>query len=250
MTKVLGFLLDYKMEKCVIFSGAGLSKESGIPTFRDCKDGLWENYKVEDVACHDSWWKNKNLVLDFYRDRTNNVKNCQPNAAHFAIAKLQEKYQVINVTQNIDDLLEKAGCKDIFHLHGSVNYRKCEYHKNISNLDGDTRFICDYKETQTEAVKLNELCPKCNSQLRPDIVWFGEAVDINYRFWERIAETTKIFIGIGTSAQVAPAADFLHIFKKSPQKYFIDINPSLRLKSFTLLKGTACEEMTKLAEIL
>ena len=104
----------------VIFSGAGLSKESGIPTFRD-SNGLWHNHNVSDVADHDGWFRNPKLVLDFYKERFENIKKCEPNDAHKAIASLQDKFNVINITQNIDDLLERAGCENVWHLHGSIN---------------------------------------------------------------------------------------------------------------------------------
>src|ERR1039457_6488106 len=114
------------MNRIVVFSGAGLSKESGIPTFRDCVDGLWHNYKIEEVATPKGWEKDQKKVLDFYAARWKNIKECEPNPAHKAIAKLQEKYEVTSITQNIDDLLERAGCKNVWHLHGQITQRKCE----------------------------------------------------------------------------------------------------------------------------
>src|SRR5271156_1295982 len=153
----------------VIFSGAGLSKESGVPTFRDAKDGLWENYRIEEVASQAGWQRDKKLVLEFYAARMANIRTSQPNEAHKAIARLQEKYHVLNITQNIDDLLERAGCEHVWHLHGGINSRKCERHLSI----GIDHFLCDYSAAQVEPVRLGELCPKCEGQLRPDIVWFG-----------------------------------------------------------------------------
>lgn len=237
-------------KKIVVFSGAGLSKESGIPTFRDSVDGLWHNYKVEDVADHDAWSRNKAIMLEFYKDRWDNIKKCEPNAAHKAIASLQEKYDVLNITQNVDDLLERAGCQNVWHLHGSILSRKCEWHKNIVNLDGDINYTCDYRTDHQEPVKLGETCPKCNGQLRPDVVWFGEAVDMRDAYLQEIARQTDVFIGIGTSAQVHPAAGLLFTFKDAKKKYFIDPNPPLRLHSFTRLAGTACEHMPMVAKEL
>jgi NAD-dependent deacetylase len=240
------------MKTVVIFSGAGLSKESGIPTFRDSVSGLWENYKVEEVATQEGWKANKELVLAFYRDRTNNVKGVQPNAGHYALAKLEQKFKVVNITQNIDDLLERAGCTDVWHLHGDVNHRKCEWHKDISNLDGDMQFTCDYKIIQDKPVVLGDICPKCGGQLRPDVVWFGEAVNMRDREIFDLMEETKVFIGCGTSAQVHPAASLLHTFNHLPKdsKFFIDVNPPMRLQSWTLVQGSAAEKLPEIVDQL
>ena len=197
----------------VVFSGAGLSKESGVPTFRDAKDGLWENYRVEEVASQAGWRRNKQLVLDFYAARLGNIRKCAPNAAHQAIARLQEKYHVLNITQNIDDLLERAGCEHVWHVHGSINARKCERHHSI----GIVEFRCDYHAAQVEPVRWGELCPKCSGQLRPDIVWFGEAVDMRFHELADLADRTEVFIGVGTSAQVYPAAGVIDIFSERAQ---------------------------------
>ena len=227
----------------VVFSGAGLSKESGVPTFRDAKDGLWENYRVEEVASQDGWRRNKKLVLEFYAARTQQIRACEPNDAHKAIARLQEKFHVLNITQNIDDLLERAGCEHVWHLHGGINFRKCERHRSI----GIGNFDCDFQEPQTEPVMLGEVCPKCSGQLRPDIVWFGEAVDMRERFLLDLADDTEVFIGVGTSAQVYPAAGMLNLFGPARRKYFIDPHPPLQFPGFTILAGKAGEHLPKLA---
>ena len=130
----------------VVFSGAGLSADSGIQTFRD-KDGLWENHRVEDVAEHQSWFKNKELVLRFYEERFNKYKDCKPHKGHEALVKLEEQFNVIHVTQNVDSLLEDAGCSNVTHLHGTLKQNKCEWHSDIIN---DDRFVCDYKSSITE----------------------------------------------------------------------------------------------------
>jgi NAD-dependent deacetylase len=238
------------MKTAVVFSGAGLSKESGIPTFRDSQTGLWENYKVEEVATQEGWQANKQLVLDFYRDRTNNCKSVQPNAGHLALAKLEEKYKVVNITQNIDDLLERAGCTNVWHLHGDINHRKCEFHKEISNLDGDTQFTCDFKAIHDKPVVLGDICPKCGGQLRPDVVWFGEAVDMRDRDLFDLMDEVSVFIGCGTSAQVHPAASLLHTFNHLDKnnKFFVDVVPPGRLQSWTLMAGTAAEQLPKLVD--
>lgn len=193
------------METVVVFSGAGLSADSGIPTFRD-SNGLWHNHKVEDVATPDGWNRNRSLVLDFYAQRFENIKSCEPNDGHKALAALEKKYKVVNITQNIDDLLERAGCSQVWHLHGTILRRKCERHRDITMLDGDTHFPCDYKESHEMPVKLGDLCIKCGSQMRPDVVWFHEAVDMHPNYLDALIKEAQVFIGVGTSAQVYPAA--------------------------------------------
>lgn len=145
------------MKTMVVFSGAGLSAESGIPTFRD-SNGLWENHEVEDVAHPNGWRQDPQLVLRFYEERFKGIGNCEPNDAHKAIADMQDRYNVVNFTQNIDDLLERAGCIDVRHMHGSVFRKKCERHKNT----GDCAADCDYIEDCTEPIKLGDKCPKCD----------------------------------------------------------------------------------------
>src|SRR5581483_1689020 len=239
------------MRTIVVFSGAGLSTESGVPTFRD-SNGLWENHRVEDVAHPSGWVKDKALVLEFYRQRFEGVKKCEPNAAHKAIASLQDKFNVINITQNIDDLLERAGCNIVKHMHGSINKRKCEWHKNASMLDGG-RYNCDFAEVHTEAVKLGDLCPKCGGQIRPDVVWFDEPVPFNVEDVKELVKEVKynkgVFICVGTSAQVYPAATLLPLFVQVPEKYIIDPNPR-RIGDYTLLTGKAGEQMPALARKL
>lgn len=235
----------------VIFSGAGLSAESGIPTFRD-SNGLWHNHKIEDVAHPSGWIKSKETVLEFYSQRFEGVKKASRNEAHKAIAKLQDKFNVINVTQNIDDLLERAGCKDVRHLHGSINKRKCEWHKTASMLDGG-RYNCDYAVDQVEAVKLGDLCPKCGGQLRPDVVWFDEPVAFEFETMRELVKEVKykngVFICVGTSAQVHPAAALIPLFAQVKNKYIIDLN-SRRIADYTILVGKAGEQLPKLAEEL
>jgi NAD-dependent deacetylase len=230
----------------VVFSGAGLSKESGVPTFRDAKDGLWENYRIEEVASQEGWRRDKRLVLDFYAARTRQIRSCAPNPAHLAIARLQEKYHLLNVTQNIDDLLERGGCQDVWHLHGSINFRKCEWHHSIGY--GDCH--CDFREAQAEPVVFGDICPKCAGQLRPDIVWFGEAVEMREHLLIDLAEKTEVFIGVGTSAQVYPAAGMLNLFGAAKEKYFIDPHPPASIRGFSILAGPAGEHLPRLADEL
>lgn len=184
------------MTKIVVFSGAGLSAESGIPTFRGT-NGLWEEHTIEDIATPLGWKRNPQLVLDFYAQRYGQMQNCQPNAAHFAIAKLAAIFEVVCITQNIDTLLEKAGVNDVWHLHGRIDYQKCEWHFGIPPLDADWQ--CDYRHVITQPTKLGDLCRQCGRQLRPDVVWFGEAVDMRVDNLYQILPQIDVLIGIGTS---------------------------------------------------
>lgn len=232
----------------VVFSGAGLSIESGIPTYR-ADDGLWANHRIEEVATHTAWRKNSAKMIQFYADRMEQIGSVQPNAAHLAIAKLEETHEVINVTQNIDDLLERAGCSDVRHLHGSINSRKCSKHSDI--IRESRNFQCDYKAPQTEPVRLGDLCPKCGSQLRPDIVWFEEAVHFTrnkiMKLVYKVNQTNGIFICVGTSAQVYPAATFLPCFENVRKKYIID-PASNSYSNYTHLKGKAGEILPTLVK--
>ena len=223
----------------VTFSGAGLSKESGIPTFRDSKTGLWENHNIEDVASPEGWIKDKETVLRFYEQRFNNVQSSEPNIAHKALASLDQQYDVIHITQNVDNLLEKAGCKNVRHLHGSLFQRKCEKHSSASTLDGDINYQCDYLIDHVLPVKIGDLCPKCGSQLRPNVVWFGEFVDMFNL--DDLPKSTDIFIVVGTSAQVHPAATLLWTFKECQELYFIDPTPAPRLKIYSRFENNATE---------
>jgi NAD-dependent deacetylase len=236
------------MKKLVVFSGAGLSAESGIPTFRD-SDGLWENHKVEDVADPDGWRRDPELVLRFYEQRFNAITNAEPNDAHKAIADLQDRYDVINYTQNIDNLLERAGCKDVRHMHGSVFRKKCEKHENT----GDCAATCDFVDVCDEPIKLGDKCPKCDGQLRPDVVWFKEAVQFEF---EEIIELCKevkyndgVFVCVGTSGNVQPAAALISFFSQVKRKFIVnkDARP---IADYEILEGLATEGMRKLEQSL
>lgn len=240
------------MKTAVILSGAGLSAESGIPTFRD-SNGLWENHRVEEVASPAGWQRNKRLVLEFYRQRFERLQGCQPNAAHHALARLEEKFHVVHITQNVDNLLELAGCRNVIHLHGMLTKRKCEHHHEITLDQGDPDFTCDYKVAQTTAVALGEMCPKCGGQLRPDVVWFGEAVDMPYDQMAALLDSVRnedgVFLCVGTSAQVYPAASLIPLFAPARRKYIVDRQP-VREADYTLIEGPAGEALPKLVEQL
>ena len=195
------------MKKIVILTGAGIDVESGIPAFRSGTDALWENHKVEDVATIDGWDKNPELVLNFYNDRKNKLHTVEPNLAHEAIAKLEEKYDVTIVTTNVSNLHERAGSKKVLHLHGELT-------KMCSSLDTDKTL------PYIDDIKLGDLHEN-GSQLRPFIVWFGELVPM-LETTAGICYDADIFIICGTSLNVYPAADLINYVKDSAKKYVVD----------------------------
>ncbi|MDP6339028.1 MAG: NAD-dependent deacylase [Candidatus Marinimicrobia bacterium] len=195
------------MKKIVVLSGAGMSAESGLKTFRD-SDGLWENHNVYDVATPEAWARNPELVLNFYNDRRKQVRNAKPNEAHQALALLESKYDVSIITQNIDDLHERAGSTKVIHLHGEVN-------KARSSVDPSLIYELNHWE-----IKLGDTCEK-GSQLRPHIVWFGEAVPMIEKAIPMV-EMADIIIVIGTSLVVYPAAGLVNYAPAFSEKYYID----------------------------
>jgi NAD-dependent deacetylase len=197
------------MKNIVIFSGAGMSAESGISTFRD-SNGLWENYNIEEVATPQAWQRNPKLVSEFYNARRKNVLESKPNNAHLSIAELEKKADVTIVTQNIDDLHERAGNTNVVHLHGNIRYAKSSgpnQEKKYYPIDG-------WELTE------KDVCPD-GFLLRPHVVWFGEAVPA-YEEAAEILVRAEILIVIGTSLQVYPAAGLIHYASKATQKYIID----------------------------
>ncbi|WP_291110571.1 SIR2 family NAD-dependent protein deacylase [Flavobacterium sp. UBA6195] len=195
----------------VFLTGAGISQESGISTFRDA-NGLWNNHKIEEVASPEGFEKNPQLVLDFYNARRRQLDEVAPNEAHHLIAQLETKYNVTVITQNIDDLHEKAGSTNVLHLHGEL--KKSRSSKN-PNLISDC----------THDIKLGELASD-GSQLRPHIVWFGEAVtEIEKAI--AITQSADLFIIVGTSMVVHPAASLLLAVPVDVQTVYIDTNPDV-----------------------
>lgn len=194
------------MKRIVVLSGAGISVESGIKTFRDA-DGLWENHRIEDVASPEGWAANRELVLDFYNQRRRQLLECKPNRAHIALAELENKYDVTIITQNVADLHERGGSTDIIHLHG-------ELLKMRSSLDENLVYDCPGD------INLGDKCEK-GSQLRPYIVWFGEAVP---KIEDAVLQVRKadIFIVIGTSLLVYPAAGLINYTRYEIPKWLID----------------------------
>lgn len=193
--------------KLVVFTGAGISAESGIKTFRD-SGGLWEEFDINDVATPQAWEKNQSLVLDFYNKRRKQVLNSKPNAAHSALVDLEKKYDVHIITQNIDDLHERAGSKKVLHLHGEIT-------KSRSTIDSSLIY-----KIKGEEIKLGEKCEK-GSQLRPHIVWFGEIVP-QMEYANLLAEKADLFMVVGTSMAVYPAAGLIDYTPEHITKYLID----------------------------
>lgn len=196
-------------KKVVVFTGSGISAESGLQTFRD-SGGLWEKYNVEDVATPAAWRKNPALVLEFYNKRRKQTIEAQPNAAHLTLVKLKKKFDMHIITQNIDDLHERAGSEKVLHLHGEVR-------KARSSVDSQLVYEINGKD-----LKWGDLCEK-KSQLRPHIVWFGEPVP-EMENAIHLTSQADIFIVIGTSLNVYPAADLINYAPNQAEKYLIDPN--------------------------
>jgi len=223
------------MKKIVVLTGAGISAESGIRTFR-ASDGLWEEHRIEDVATFDAWQRNPALVLDFYNKRRKQLYEVQPNAAHLALAELESKFDVSIITQNVDDLHEQAGSQNVLHLHGELK-------KVRSTIDDDLIY-----ELEGWELKQGDLCEK-GAQLRPHIVWFGEAVPMIEKAMELSAEA-DIFIVIGTSLNVYPAAGLVYYIKPATPVYLVDPQAEMLsgVKNLTViheLAGTGVPALVK-----
>lgn len=194
-------------KKIVVLTGAGISAESGLATFRGA-DGLWEGHRIEDVASPEGWARNPKLVLEFYNQRRIAARQAQPNAGHRALVGLEKGYEVVIVTQNVDDLHERAGSSRVIHLHGQLfQSRSTRYEELVYPMTSDR-------------LELGEVCEK-GHQLRPNIVWFGEAVPLIERAIEEAA-TADIFMVVGTSLQVYPAAGLLQFAPQNCPIYVID----------------------------
>lgn len=231
-------------KKIVVLTGAGVSAESGINTFRD-SDGLWENHKVEDVASIEGWYRNPKLVLEFYNARRVQLAEVEPNAAHKAIADLQHEYRVTVITQNVDNLHERAGSGKVIHLHGELTKARPENRYNEADHYSESSII----NIGTKPIHLGDKAPN-GAQLRPHIVWFGEAVP---KIEEAIAEveTADILLIVGTSMQVYPAAGLYSYARRSTPIYVIDPKDvPIRDGRVKHIKDVATIGMQKLASFL
>lgn len=193
--------------RLVVLTGAGVSAESGIRTFRD-SNGLWENHDIMEVASPEGWRRNRGLVLDFYNQRRKQARECQPNEAHLSLARLEKEFDVHIITQNVDDLHERAGSTKVLHLHGELS-------KAQSSLDPSLVYPLSHWE-----IKEGDKCEK-GSQLRPFIVWFGEAVPMMVPAM-KIAEKADFFLVVGTSMQVYPAASLIDYVPRRARIFLID----------------------------
>ncbi|SDX66068.1 SIR2 family NAD-dependent protein deacylase [Hymenobacter psychrophilus] len=195
------------MKKIVALTGAGISAESGLATFR-ASDGLWENHRIEDVATPEGWAKNPALVLDFYNQRRAAARAAQPNAGHLALAGLEDQFEVVVITQNVDDLHERAGSSRVLHLHGKLFESRSSRHEQL------------VYPMSSDRIELGENCEK-GHQLRPNIVWFGEAVPMMEVAMEEV-ETADALLIVGTSLQVYPAAGLVDYVPRNAPIYIID----------------------------
>jgi len=224
------------MKNIVVFSGAGMSAESGIKTFRD-SDGLWEEYKIEDVATPMAWQRQPGVVLDFYNKRRAQIAQAQPNAAHKLVAELEKQFKVTVITQNIDDLHERAGSKNVVHLHGEIFKARSSYDPtHLYSVTGD--------------MQLGDKCEH-GSQLRPNIVWFHEEVPL-IPVAAKIISKTDILIVIGTSLAVYPAAGLVDYAPHYSTKFLIDpkIPQEATLRNFKLINKTASEGMKEVFALI
>lgn len=205
------------MEKVVVLTGAGMSADSGLKTFRD-SDGLWEGHDIQEVATPQAWENDKKLVLEFYNQRREQAHSVEPNAGHKALARLENQYEVSIITQNVDDLHERAGSSNVVHLHGELSKVRSEEDPSlIYDIGGDAIELGDTAED--------------GAQLRPHVVWFGEPVP-NMRKAAEIVPNADILIVIGTSLVVYPAAGLVDLVDQQIPKYIID--PAIpELQNFT-----------------
>lgn len=228
------------MKKVVILTGAGISAESGIKTFRD-SDGLWEEYRVEDVATYDAYVRDPKLVLDFYNARRREVFKAKPNEGHRQLVRLEEKYDVQIITQNIDNLHEQAGSSHVLHLHGELTKARS---------DRDDNLIIDIGDRE---IHIGDKAPD-GAQLRPHIVWFGEAVP-NIEPAAEMCEQADYFVVIGTSMNVYPAAGLIHYVPRTSPCWLVDPKAVAISRPINIVQEKAgtgvkkvVEELLKMAE--
>jgi len=212
------------MKKIVIFTGAGVSKESGIETFRDSKDGLWENFKIDEVATPEGWARDRSKVLDFYNARRRQLPNVEPNDAHKALVLLESEYEVTIVTQNVDDLHERGGSTKIIHLHGELTKaRTCFGMNNPTLVASQTVYDIGYND-----INMGDKDEEYGAQLRPHIVWFGEYPFFFYEALEAFIEA-DILIVVGTSMNIGYTYEFFNKCKENIPIYFVDPEPTKSL---------------------
>lgn len=225
--------MQQQASKIVIISGAGISAESGLATFRD-PDGLWQQYDLADLATPQAFARNPALVHRFYNSRRIQAARAQPNAAHLAIAKLEQAFNVVVVTQNVDDLHERAGSSKVLHLHGKLNEARSSIDPKLIEVIADRE------------LKVGELAQD-GSFLRPNIVWFGEEVPAMQPAMAEVASADKIIV-VGTSLQVYPAASLLFYARDNAEKVLINLEATDNDAGYQFIKGKAATEVPKLVE--
>ncbi len=227
----------FNKPKLVVLTGAGMSAESGIATFRG-SDGLWESHRIEDVATPQAWQRDPELVLEFYNQRRKKILEAHPNVGHRILAELQSHYEVLIITQNIDDLHERAGSEYVLHLHGEIRKARSTARSEwVVTLDG-------------WQLKRGDRCP-LGSQLRPHIVWFGEEVPMIEPAARLVAEAVLLVV-VGTSLQVYPAAGLVNYAPKAIPKYIIDphIPNTSATRNFIAIAKGASEGLAELKTLL
>ncbi len=225
------------MKRIVVLTGAGMSAESGINTFRDA-DGLWEGHDVMEVASPQGWYSNQDLVLDFYNQRRQRLLEVSPNKGHELLASLEGTHSVSIITQNVDDLHERAGSKNVLHLHGELLKVRSTQHEHL---------VYQWEKDLVQG----DLC-ESGSQLRPHIVWFGEAVPLLETAIE-ITASADILLIVGTSMQVYPAASLINYIENTTPIYFIDPKPAISSGDFnnlTIIQEKAVKGMEKFIELI
>jgi len=223
------------MKKIAILTGAGVSKESGLSTFRDA-DGLWENERVQDVADIHGWYRNPEKVINFYNKLRTGLKNHNPNKAHKIIAELEKNFEVTVITQNVDNLHEKAGSTNVIHLHGELTKVRGE------NIIYDMPNVKGIKDIGYSEIHIGDKSDQ-GYQLRPHIVWFGEAVP-NLTIAARAVNEADIMLVVGTSLVVYPAAGLINYVKKGTPIYLVDPTPiNIHYSPYTQIKDVATKGM-------
>lgn len=224
--------MSAKPKKIVVLSGSGISAESGLPTFRDA-NGLWRNHDWRQLASPDGWRKHPELVLEFYNERRAQAAAAQPNAAHRALAELESKYEVVVVTQNVDDLHERAGSTRIVHLHGQLTWARGTSPRRLRRHIG------------AAPMRMGDLCED-GSQLRPDIVWFGEAVPAMDESADEVAGADKVLV-VGTSLTVYPAASLTEYARADAEKVLCSPEIEALPRGYEWLRGSAATTIPGLA---
>ena len=222
------------MQKIVVLTGAGISADSGLRTFRDT-DGLWEGYKVEEVCTPEAFARNPQLVIDFYNERRRQARAAEPNAAHRALAELEKYYQVQIVTQNVDDLHERAGSSNVLHLHGELNKARSS---------ADENYVVEWTGDQA----INDTDPQ-GYPMRPHIVWFGEAVPLIETAARWVSQADKVLV-VGTSMQVYPAAGLLEYAPYEAERYLVDPRPPKGLANISVIEAKAKDGVPQLVDKL